>query len=110
MRPEIPNPPKFSFGVRREIKGASPLVLAISTPHQVGPGSYLKLGQRNTSIMPDHPEYSFPRDPKHKPAHATSQKNQTYDTRSSMGSQVASKNRTMSAISIGNAKRGISFL
>jgi len=107
MRPEIPNPPKFSFGVRREIKGASPLVLAISTPHQVGPGSYVKLTQANTSTMPDHPQYSFPKDPKHKPTMASFQKNQTYDTRSSMGSQVASKNRTMSAISIGKAKRDI---
>ena len=53
-----------------------------STPHQVGPGSYLKLEQINTSTMPDHPSHAFPKDPKHKPHHANIQKNQTYDTRS----------------------------
>jgi len=105
LRPEIPNPPKFSFGVRREIKGASPMVLAISTPNQVGPGSYIKQGQGNTSTMADHPQFSFPKDQKHRMTMPNFQKNQTYDTRSSIGGQVASKNRTMSAISMGKSKR-----
>lgn len=68
--------------MRREIKGASPIVLMASTPNQVGPGSYLKLQQANTSIMPDHPQYSFPKDKKHRPYQVAIQKNQTYDTRS----------------------------
>lgn len=107
LKPEIPNPPKFSFGVRREIKGASPIVLMASTPVQVGPGSYIKLQQPNTSIMPDHPQFSFPKDKKHRPHQLTFQKNQTYDTRSSMGAQCVSKNRTMPEIAIGKAKRDV---
>jgi len=107
LKPEVPNPPKFSFGVRREIKGASPIVLMASTPNQVGPGSYLRLQQENTSIMPDHPQYSFPKDKKHRPHHANIQKNQTYDTRSSIGQQAVSKNRTMPVIAIGKAKRDV---
>lgn len=107
LKPEIPNPPKYSFGVRREIKGASPIVLMASTPNQVGPGSYLKLQQGNTSIMPDHPQYSFPKDKKHRPHQVAIQKNQTYDTRSSIGLQCASKNRTMPEISIGKQRRDV---
>jgi len=107
LKPEIPNSLKFSFGVRREIKGASPLVLMISTPNQVGPGSYVKLGQGNTSTMADHPTWSFPKDKKHRPTMVNAQKNQTYDTRSSIGFQIASKNRTMPLIAVGKAKRDI---
>jgi len=105
LKPEIPKAPLYSFGVRREIKGASPLVLLISTPNQVGPGSYGKLEQENTSTMADHPTWSFPKDQKLRPSGPNIQKNQTYDTRSSIGSQIASKNQTMSEISIGKAKR-----
>jgi len=107
LKPEIPNSLKYSFGVRREIKGASPLVLLISTPNQVGPGSYIKLGQGNTSTMEDHPEFSFPKDPKLKLDGPNFQKNQTYDTRSSIGFQVASKNTTMPYISVGKAKKDL---
>jgi hypothetical protein len=107
VRPEIPKPPLYSFGVRREIKGASPLVMLISTPNQVGPGSYIKQGHGNTSTMPDHPEFSFPKDQKLRPDGPTFQKNQTYDTRSSMGVQIATRNRSMPLISIGKAKKDI---
>jgi len=105
LKPEIPIAPKFSFGVRREIRGASPLVLLISTPNQVGPGSYIRLGQGNTSTMNDHPEFSFPKDKKLRPTGTVIQKNQTYDTRSSIGMQPHSSNRTMPEISIGKARR-----
>ncbi len=53
-----------------------------STPNQVGPGSYIKMGQGNTSTMPDHPAHAFPKDRKHRPHTVAIQKNQTYDTRS----------------------------
>jgi len=107
LRPEVPLAPKFSFGVRREIKGASPLVQLISTPNQVGPGSYIKLGQGNTSTMTDHPEFSFPKQKKLGNYNSSIQKNQTYDTRSSIGSQVASRNKTMAEISIGKSRRDV---
>jgi len=107
LRPEIPKPALYSFGVRREIKGASPLVQLISTPNQVGPGSYVRLGQGNTSTMPDHPQFSFPKDKKLRLAIPNIQKNQTYDTRSSIGVQVATRNRSMPLISIGKAKKDI---
>jgi len=105
LRPEIPNSLQYSFGARREIKGASPLVLMASTPIQVGPGSYVKLEQGNTSIMPDHPEFSFPKDQKLRYQSGSIQKNQTYDTRSSLGGQISSKNKTMSHISMGKSHR-----
>jgi len=105
FRPDSKRIQTFSFGVRREIKGASPLVLMASTPVQVGPGSYLKLNQGNTSTMPDHPVHAFPKDLKHRPHTANFQKNQTYDTRSSIGLQIASKKRTMPEISVGKARR-----
>ena len=78
-----------------------------STSNQVGPGSYVKLDQGNTSIMPDHPEFSFPKDQKLRYQLGSTQKNQTYDTRSSLGGQISSKNKTMSQISIGKSHRGI---
>jgi hypothetical protein len=104
FKPDAVAPPKYSMGVRRTIKGESVLVLPVSTPYQVGPGSYLRLNQGNTSTMPDHPKVSFTKDPKHKLS-ATYQKNQTYDTRSSMGDQIATQKRSMPIISIGKAKR-----
>jgi len=107
LKPEVPLAPKFSFGVRREIRGASPLVQLISTPNQVGPGSYIRLGQGNTSTMPDHPQFSFPKQKKGGMYSNGLQKNQTYDTRSSVGGQVASKNRTMPEVSIGKARRDV---
>jgi len=40
-RQDVKNPEKYSFGFRREIQGASPLVANSSTPYIVGPGSYI---------------------------------------------------------------------
>lgn len=105
VRPEIPNAPKFSLGIRRDVKGASPLILMASTPNIVGPGSYIKQGQGNTSTMADHPEFSFPKDPKFKAQSSGIQKNQTYDTRSSMGAQTASTKKSMAQVSFGKAKK-----
>jgi len=105
FKPDLPRQPTYSMGVRREIKGCSAIMAISSTPNQVGPGSYLKQEPASTSIMPDHPKFSFPKDPKHKPTQASFQKNQTFDIRSSMGPQASSKNKTMSTISIGKAKR-----
>jgi len=105
VRPEIQTSPKFSFGVRREIKGASPLAPMASTPQQVGPGSYIKLGQGNTSIMPDHPKVGFTKGQRFMGVGVSIQKNQTYDTRSCLGSQVVSEKKSMPLISIGKAKR-----
>jgi len=106
-RPEIPNPPKFSFGVRRAIPGFDPLAPNGSTPNIVGPGSYKKLEEKNTSIMPDHPEYSFPREKKFRSYTNIAGKNQTYDTRSAIGPQVSSKNKTGSIVSIGKARKDV---
>jgi hypothetical protein len=105
LKPEIPTPPHYSFGVRREIKGASPLVLMASTPQQVGPGSYLKLEQGNTSTMKDHPKVGFTKELKFRGVGQSYQRNQTYDTRSSVGGQIASRNRTMPEVSMGKAKK-----
>jgi len=77
-----------------------------STPNQIGPGSYFRFDQPNTSLMPDHPQFSFPKDTKHKPAHPSIIKNATFDTRSCFGTQVCSNNRNQAVISFGKAKRG----
>jgi len=105
FKPDLPSQLTYSFGVRRETKGNSPLIALSSTPKQIGPGSYLKLEQINTSIMPDHPKFSFPKDPKMKPVHPSIQKNQTFDTRSAIGPQITSTNKNMTPISFCKAKR-----
>lgn len=107
FKPDLPSPVTFSFGQRREVKGASPLVAMASTPNQVGPGSYFRFDQQNTSLMPDHPKFSFPKDPKHKPANPSVVKNATFDTRSCFGTQVCSHNKNQAVISFKKAKRDV---
>jgi hypothetical protein len=105
FKPHLPGQPKYSFGVRREVKGASPIVAMGSTPNQVGPGSYISLQQASTSIQKDAPKFSFPQDPKMKPTMPSIQKNMTYDVRSSIGPQVLSKKKTMASSTFGKAGR-----
>jgi len=104
-KPEIPIAPLYSFGVRRAIPGFDPLAPNGSTPTIVGPGSYRKLDEKNTSIMPDHPHYSFTQEKKFRGLTNIATKNQTYDTRSAIGGQVSSKNKTLPIVSIGKAKK-----
>jgi len=105
FKPNLPGQPKYSFGVRREVKGASPIVAMGSTPNQVGPGSYLSQQQGNTSVQGNAPKFSFPQDPKMKPTMPSVQKNMTYDTRSSIGAQVSSKKKTMASTTFGKSGR-----
>jgi len=45
LKPEIPNPEKFTFGYRRDIAGSSPLVLLIGTPTIVSRLIILKINR-----------------------------------------------------------------
>jgi len=79
-----------------------------STPDQVGPGTYTKLGQKlPVSHLHDNPTWSFPKDKKHRPYNPDVQKNQTYDTRRAIGNQITSQKKTMPQISFGKAKRDV---
>jgi hypothetical protein len=105
LRPEIPSSPQFSLGIRREVKGASPLILMASTPKEIGPGSYLPLKLVTTSKNQDGAKVGFTKAEKLQTRDLNIQGNQTYDTRSCLGEQITSKNRSMSQISIGKTKR-----
>jgi hypothetical protein len=108
VRPEIPIQPKYSFGVRREIQGQSPLAPAISTPAVVGPGRYLQKDAPKTSVHGELPKWGFTKAEKFMDFTDMPQKNQTYDTRSAIGFQIASKKTTEPKISIGKARRDAS--
>jgi len=106
-RPEIPNQPKFSFGFRRDVQGASPLAPNTSTPNIVGPGRYIPKDVPKTSIHADAPKWGFTKGEKFMGWEDRTQKNQTYDTRSSIGAQVASQKKSNPVISIGKAKKDV---
>ncbi|EGR33575.1 hypothetical protein IMG5_048920 [Ichthyophthirius multifiliis] len=55
------NPPKFTFGQKREVAGQSPLVYMGSTPNLVGPGSYILKNVPKTSKIQNEPKYSIPK-------------------------------------------------
>jgi len=95
---------KYSFGVRREVKGQSPVAPIGSTTKEIGPGSYLKMDQATTSLQVDNPRFSFPKATRDDKLPSV-QKNVTYDTSSSLGNQVASTKKSAMKASIGKAKR-----
>jgi len=104
-RPEIPNDPAYSFGVRRPIPGFDPLAPNVSTPLIVGPGSYLQLDVKNTSEHVDFPKVSFTKERKFRNLQDHAVKHATYDTTSSIGAQVNSRKKTQATVAFGKAKR-----
>ncbi|KRX04808.1 hypothetical protein PPERSA_06442 [Pseudocohnilembus persalinus] len=105
-RQDVKNPEKYSFGFRREIQGASPLVANSSTPYIVGPGSYIQKNVPKTSVIEDEPHWSFGKGPKLHKQHPGWDKNQTYDTKTrAIGNQLKSQKKTLPKFSFGKARR-----
>jgi len=104
-KPEYPIQPSYSFGARRCVAGQDPLAPQGSTTKLVGPGSYLKLEERNPSTIKDSPKFSFPQEKKFKGYTSSIQKHETFDTRSAIGAQVSSKNTTLAHVSFTKARK-----
>jgi hypothetical protein len=105
-KPEYKIQPKYSFGSRRSVPGQDPLIPAVSTTKQVGPGSYLKLDEKLPSTIKDAAKYSFPHEKKFKGyVQPSIQKHETFDTRSAIGPQASSKNTSLAQVSFGHAKK-----
>ncbi|CAD8075831.1 unnamed protein product [Paramecium primaurelia] len=106
IKPEVPTPPQFSFGYRRDIPGASALAPTCSTPVIVGPGAYLQKPPANTSNLEDASRWTIPKGPKIGKYFEGWDKNQTYDTKQiAVGVQVNSKKKSYPAFSVGKSTR-----
>ena len=81
-RPEFVHLPEYTFGYRR---GAQGLKNLISTPGAVGPGRYVPEAAANTSENLNFPRWTLPKAPRPEAAIKKFDKNQTYDTRTSLG-------------------------
>jgi len=75
------------------------------TPGAVGPGRYVPEASTNPSTKLDFPRFTFPKNPRPEPAVKKYDKNQTYDNRSSIGAQAASKNRSSTLCHFGTSNR-----
>ncbi|EAS00318.1 sperm-tail PG-rich repeat protein (macronuclear) [Tetrahymena thermophila SB210] len=104
LRHEIPNPPKFSFGFRREIQGFSPLVANSSTPQLVGPGSYIQKNVPNTSKIRNEPKWSFPNAERFSGFQADLS-NAHYTKPRAIGTQYDSRKQTLPMFSFGKSTR-----
>eukprot|EP00828_Plagiopyla_frontata_P009777 TRINITY_DN15064_c0_g2_i2.p2 TRINITY_DN15064_c0_g2~~TRINITY_DN15064_c0_g2_i2.p2 ORF type:complete len:190 (-),score=32.88 TRINITY_DN15064_c0_g2_i2:18-587(-) len=106
LKQEIPIPPKYTFGFRREQQGKSALAPNVSTPDIIGPGHYMKQQIPWISSLCRKPTYSIPKAERVGPEQRTFDKYQTYDYKQkAIGPQVNSRKATMPEISIGRAKR-----
>ena len=101
-KPDQIKVPEYSFGFRR----GEAVRNKVCTPDAVGPGRYLvENASEKTSNRKRMPAYMLPKAPKPEPAIKRYDKYQTYDTRSSLGPQSASKRRTSSSSSFGSSCR-----
>lgn len=59
------DPPKYTFGHRRDLPGTSPLNQLYSTPNNVGPSSYVgNLALPGHSKLESAPKYTFRKEDK----------------------------------------------
>ena len=82
-RPEFVKNPNFTFGFRRGGTGA--LKNQTSTPGSVGPGRYVPEASANPSTKTNFPRWTLPKAGRPATEGKKVDKNQTYDTRSSIG-------------------------
>jgi hypothetical protein len=101
-KPEFKHEPEYTFGWRR---GAQGLKNEISTPGAVGPGRYVPEASANPSTKLNFPRWTLPKAPRPEAAVKKYDKHQTYDTRSSIGIQASSKNRTSTQAHFGSSDR-----
>lgn len=102
-RPEYKSTEKYTFGFRRGGTGA--LKNQISTPGAVGPGRYVPEASSNPSTKTDFPRWTLPKAGRPANDLRSVTKHQTYDTRSSIGAQCHSKNKTAPKTHFGSSGR-----
>ena len=106
QKPEVKKPPSYSLGAKRELKGESPLVLCISTPNAIGPARYMPEHSAYTSQNKNSVKNSFTKDIRKPLFRKTFDKNQTYETRGSVGTQIDSRKKSEGKCTFGTSGRG----
>lgn len=104
-RPEKRKSSKYSFGYRRNKGAQNCLTNPTSTPANVGPGRYLPEACNNPSTKKDFPKWTLPKAGRPQNDRRRVDKNQTYDLRSGIGKQPASKNKSAPSAHFGTAGR-----
>lgn len=102
-KPELKRAALYTFGFRR---GDGGLKNNTSTPASVGPGRYVPEYSANPSNKQNMPRWTLPKAGRPDAAIKKFDKHQTYDTRSGLGGQPISKNRTSTKCHFGTADRG----
>ena len=100
-KPELVKEPQYTFGYRR----GGGLKNETATPASVGPGRYAPEFSANTSSKKNFPRWTLPKAAPREAPPKKFDKQQTYDTRSGFGIQVASKNRTTTKAAFGSSDR-----
>jgi len=101
---------KYTFGFRRTQGAQDSLVNKTSTTKSVGPGRYVPEASSNPSTKKDFPKWTLPKAGRSGGLIKKIDKNQTYDTRSSVGKQYVSKNKSGPSAHFGTSVRGKLFL
>lgn len=96
---------KFTFGYRRSKGDQDSLVNKVSTTKSVGPGRYVPESCVNPSTRKDYPKWTLPKAGRNGNMYKKLDKNQTYDTRSSVGKQYVSKNKSGPSAHFGTSNR-----
>lgn len=104
QKPNQKKQPKYTFGHRRK-NGGDVLSNQTSTPGNVGPGRYSPQDAINPSTKSNFPKWTLPKAGRPQNDRRRVDKNQTYDTRSGVGKQQASKNRSAPSAHFGTAGR-----
>ncbi len=102
-KPEFQKQPAFTFGFRRGGTGA--LKNQTSTPGSVGPGRYVPEHSALPSSKQNFPRWTLPKAGRPNNEARKPDKNQTYDTRSAIGKQAHSKNRSAAVAHFGSSGR-----
>ncbi|TNV77111.1 hypothetical protein FGO68_gene16742 [Halteria grandinella] len=100
-RLEVQKAPLYTFGFRR----GGGLKNQTATPASVGPGRYVPEASSNPSTKQDFPRWTLPKSGRPAQDFRKPDKNQTYDTRSSIGVQPHSANRSAPCAHFGSAGR-----
>jgi len=101
-KPELKRAALYTFGFRR---GDGGLKNHTSTPASVGPGRYVPEAAANPSAKQNMPRWTLPKAGRAEAGLKKFDKNQTYDTRSGIGSQPLSKNKTTTKTHFGTSTR-----
>lgn len=106
-RPEKKVDPCFTFGHRRS-NGGQGLVNLTSTTKSVGPGRYVPEASANPSNKMNAPKWTLSKAGRSVTGIRQADKHQTYDTRSSVGNQKISQNRSSPSAHFGTSSRDLS--